>query len=112
MSDEEDAEQVVYFSLVPVGAVVEPADAGDRRGFVCVGFDADASVVPDGEEVVDDFEARVAGWIVHGGDVGYAGEFGGGVVFEEVEGGEDAGGGDVDCELVFPHGESGCGVNA
>ena len=60
----------------------------------------------DGEQVVDDFKAGVAGRVVDGGDVADLGELGGGVILEEGEGGENAGGGDVDCELVFPHGES------
>lgn len=50
----------------------------------------------DGEQVVDDFEALVAGGVVDGGDVADLGELGGGVVFEEGEDGDDAVGGDVD----------------
>lgn len=88
--------QIVDFAFVPVRAVVEVAEGGDGGGFVGVGFDADPAVVADAEEVVDDFEAGVARGVVDGGDVGDLGEFGGGVVFEEVEGGEDAGRGDVD----------------
>ena len=59
----------------------------------------------DAEEVVDDFEARVSRRVVHGCDVGDHGEFGGGVVFEEVEGWENAGWRDEDCKFVFPYGE-------
>lgn len=88
--------QIIHFPLIPVGAVVEVADGGHGGGFVGVGFDADAGVVAHGEEVVDDFEAGVAGGVVDGGDVGDLGEFGGGVVFEEAEGGGDGGGGDVE----------------
>ena len=101
MPYEEHTKEVVDFALVPVGAVVEAADGGHGGGFVGVGFDADAGVVAHGEEVVDDFEALVAGRVVDGGDVGNLGEFGGGVVFEEGEDGEDAGGGDVDLDLVL-----------
>ena len=97
MSHKKDTKQIIHLALIPVRAIVETADGGYGGGFVGVGFDADAAVVPDGEEVVDDFEAGVAGRVVDGGYIGYAGEFGGGVVFEEVHGGEDAGGGDVDC---------------
>ena len=61
----------------------------------------------DGEQVVDDLETLVAGGVVYGGDVGDLGELGGGVVFEEGEGGNDAGGRDVDGELILPDGEPG-----
>ena len=61
----------------------------------------------DREEVVDDFEALIAGRVVDGGDIHDGGKFGSGVVFEEGEGGQDAVGSDVDGELVFPYGESG-----
>ncbi len=57
------------------------------------------------EQVVDDFEAGIAGRVVHGGYVRHHGVLGRGVVFQEREDGDDAGGGDVDCELVFPDGE-------
>lgn len=96
VADEEDAEHVVDLALVPVGAVVEACDGWDWRGLVGVGLDADAAVVAHREQVVDDFEALVAGRVVDGGDVADLGEFGGGVVFEEGEDGDDAVGGDVD----------------
>ena len=96
MSDEKHTEQIIHLALVPVGAVVEAADGGHGGGFVGVGLDADAGVVAHREQVVDDFEAVGAGRVVDGGDVGDLGEFGGGVVFEEGEGGEDAVGRDVD----------------
>jgi hypothetical protein len=58
------------------------------------------------EQVVDDLEALVACRIVDGGDVAHLGVLGGGVVFEEAEDGDNAGGGDVDGEFVLPDGES------
>ena len=61
-------------------------------------IDADARVVADGEHVVDDLEALVAGRVVDSGDVADLCEFGGGVVFEEGEDGDDAVGRDVDLE--------------
>lgn len=61
----------------------------------------------DRQHVVDDLETLVAGGVVYGGDIGDLGELGGGVVFEEGEGGDDAGGRDVDGELIFPDGEPG-----
>jgi hypothetical protein len=89
----EDAEEIVDFAFIPVCAVVEGGYAGDRGGFVGVGFHAETGVVSDGEEVVDYFEAVVFGGVVDRGYVGDLGVFGCGVVFEEGEDWEDAGGG-------------------
>jgi hypothetical protein len=98
VTDEEDTEHVVNLTLVPVGTVVEACDGGYGRGLVGVGLDANARVVTDGEHVVDDLEALVAGRVVDGGDVADLCEFGGGVVFEEGEDGDDAVGRNVDLE--------------
>jgi hypothetical protein len=98
VADEEDTEHVVDLTLVPVGTVVEACDGGYGRGLVGVGLDANARVVADGEHVVDDLEALVAGRVVDSGDVADLCEFGGGVVFEEGEDGDDAVGRDVDLE--------------
>lgn len=87
---EEHTEEVVYLTLVPVGTVVEGCDGWHGRRLVGVGLDADARVVANGEQVVDDLEALVAGGVVDGGDVADLGELGGGVVFEEGEDGDDA----------------------
>ena len=106
MSHKEYAEQIIHLPLIPVRAVVEIADGRDRRRFISVRLHADAGVVPDAEEVVDDFEAVVAGRVVDGGDVADLGELGGGVEFEVGHDGDHAGRRDVDCEFVFPDGES------
>jgi len=58
--------------------------------------------VADRKHVVDNLEALVAGGVVDSGDIADLGELGGGVVLEEVEDGEDSGGGNVDDELIFP----------
>ena len=100
VADEEDTEHVVDLTLVPVGTVVEACDGGYGRSLVGVGLDADARVVADGEHVVDDLEALVAGRVVDGGDVADLCEFGGSVVFEEGEDGDDAVGRDVDLEVL------------
>jgi hypothetical protein len=102
VSNEEDTEQVVDLTLVPVGTIVEPAKRRNGSGLVGVGLDADTGVVTDGEHVVDNLEALVAGRVVDSGDVADLGEFGGSVVLEEVEDGEDGGGGDVNDELILP----------
>lgn len=93
---EEHTEEVVYLTLVPVGTVVEGCDGWHGGGLVGVGLDANARVVANGEQVVDDLEALVAGGVVDGGDVADLGELGGGVVFEEREDGDNAVGGDED----------------
>lgn len=57
------------------------------------------------EHVVHDFEALVAGGVVHSSDVRYLRELGCGVVLEEREDGDDAARGNVDGELVLPDAE-------
>ena len=81
VSYKEDPKKIIHLPLIPVCSIVEMADGRDRCGFVCVGFDADARVVADGEEVVDDFEAVVARRVVDGCYVADLREFGGGVIF-------------------------------
>jgi hypothetical protein len=107
VSNEEDTEQIVDLTFVPVGTVVETAKRRNGSGLVGVGLDADTGVVADGEHVVDDLETLVAGGVIDSGDVADLGELGGGVVLEEVEDGEDGGGGDVDDELILPYREPG-----
>ena len=107
VSDKENPEQIINLPLVPVRTVVEGGDGRHWRSFIGIRFDADACVVSDGEQIVDDFEARITRRVVDGGDVAHLGEFGGGVVFEEGEGGDDTRGGDIDGEFVFPDGEPG-----
>jgi hypothetical protein len=80
VAEEEDAKHVVHLALVPVGAVEERGDAGDRRGLVAIRLDADSGVVPGAEQVVDDLEPLVAGGEVDGSDGADLGELGGGVV--------------------------------
>lgn len=104
--DEEDTKQIIDLALVPVGTIVEGGNRGDRRGLVGVCLDPDAGIVSDGQEIINDFEASIAGWVVDGGDVADLGELGGGVVLEKGEGGDDTGGRDVDDELVLPYRES------
>ena len=111
VSDEEDSEQVVDLTLVPVGTIVKTANRRDGGGLVGVGLDTDTGVVTDREHVVNDLEALVAGRIIDSGDVADLGELGGGVVLEEVENGKDGGGGDVDDELILPYREPGCSVS-
>jgi hypothetical protein len=57
--------------------------------------------VADGEQVVDDLEALVAGRVVDGSDVADLSELGCGVVFEERENGEDAIRRDVDLRGLY-----------
>jgi len=89
VADEEDTEHVVDLTLVPVGTVVETCDGWYGRCLVGIGLHANARVVADREQVVDDLETLVAGRVVDGGDVADLGVLGGGVVFEEGEDGKD-----------------------
>lgn len=107
MIHKEDAKQIVYLSLIPVRTIVQAAYRWYRCGFVCVRLDPDSGVVADGQEIVHDLEALVSGRVIDCGDIGDAREFGSCVVLEEGEGGNDAGGRDIDGELVFPDREPG-----
>jgi hypothetical protein len=102
VSNEEDTEQIVDLTLVPVGTIVETAERRNRGGLVGVGLDTNASVVADREHVVDDLETLVTSRVVDSGDVADLGELCGSVVLEEVENGENGGGGDVDDKLILP----------
>lgn len=125
VTDEEDTEQIVDLTLVPVGTIVETAKRRHRGGLVGVGLDTNTGVVADRKHVVDDLETLVTGRVVDGGDVADLGELCGSVVLEEVEDGEDGAGGDVDDKLILPdreperdvsmlfqRTESGCGRTA
>lgn len=105
VANEEDSEKVIDFSLVPVCAIVQATDAGNGTGFIGIGLDANAGVVTDTQQVVDDFEALVPGRVVDGGDVGDLGEFSGGVIFQKCHDSNHAFRGDVDGELIFPNRE-------
>ena len=107
MSHEEYTEQIIHLPLVPVCSIEKVTDGRDGRRLVSVSLHADSSIVPDAEEVVDDFEAVVAGRVVDGGDVTDLGELGGGMEFEVGHDGDHAGGRDVDGQFIFPDGESG-----
>lgn len=61
MTDEENSEEIVDFTLIPVGAIVKTSDARNGRGFIGVGLDTNARVVAHGKEVVDNFETLIAG---------------------------------------------------
>lgn len=102
---EEDAEQIIHFPLVPIRAVIQMRDGRHGGGFIRIGLHADAAIVAHRQQIVDDFEAVGAGRVVDAGDVGDHGVFGGGVGFQEGDGGGDAGGGDVDGEFILPDGE-------
>jgi hypothetical protein len=115
---EENAVEIVHLSLVPVGSIEKTSDAGDGGGFVGIGLDANSGVVSDGEEVVDDLETVLAGGVVGGSDGADLGEFGSGVVLEELVGiseaispvltlqegedGDDTRRRDVDGEFILP----------
>ena len=76
VSNEEDTEQIVDLTLVPVGTVVESCDRWDWLGLVRVGLDSYPGVVAHREQVINDLESLVAAWKVDSGDIGDGGELG------------------------------------
>lgn len=80
VAGEEDTEKIVDFALVPIGTPVESCDAGDRGRLISVGLDANAGVVADAKEVVDDLEALVPRRVVDSRDGRDLSKLGGGVV--------------------------------
>lgn len=105
VAGEEDTEHVVHLTLVPQSTLEQTGNTGHGAGLVGVGLDTDTRVVAHTEHVVDDLEALVAGGEVDTGDVRDLSVFGRGVVFQESHGGDEAGGRDVDAELILPDGE-------
>lgn len=105
MSDEENAKEVIDFPLVPVRAVIERGYRWDGRRLIRIRLYPYPTVVPDGQEVINDFEPLGSGRVIDGGDIDDHGVFGRGVVFEKGDDGNDAQGGNVDAEFVFPYGE-------
>lgn len=103
VANKEDTEEIVDLTLIPVGAIVEVRNGGDRCRFIGICFNAQASIVPHREQVVDDFKALIARWIINGSDVGHLGKLGGGVVLQESKYWRHGGGGDVNCELILPY---------
>ena len=69
VSREKDTEQIPDFALVPVGAIVETRDRGNRRRFIGIGLDSDTCVVSHTEHVVDHLESLVTAWVVDCGNV-------------------------------------------
>lgn len=61
VADEEDTEQIVDFTLIPVGTVIEGRDRWNRLGLVGVGLDSYPGVMADTEKIVYDLESLVAG---------------------------------------------------
>lgn len=105
VSGEEDTEHVVNLTLVPQGSFVQTSETGHRAGLIGVGLYADTRVVSDAKKVVNDLEALVSGWIIDRGDIRDRRKFGRGVVFEEAHRWDDAGGRNVDAQLVLPDSE-------
>lgn len=100
MVREEDAVHVPDLALVPVGRLEDLANWIDRRQLVGVGFDSDARVVAQRQQIVDDFETLLAAGNVHAGDVDQTGELGVVVVFQELQHREDSFGADQHFQLI------------
>lgn len=80
MTDEEDAEEIINLSFIPVGAIVKTAYRRYRLCFICISLDANARVVSDREKVINDLESLVSCWKVYGCDIGNLCELGGCVI--------------------------------
>lgn len=84
MTSKEDAVEVIHFSLVPVGAIEQAGDAGNRGRLVGIGLDPNTGVVSDREQIVDDLESVLARGVVGCGDGANLSELGGSVVFGKL----------------------------
>lgn len=102
---EEDTKQVVDLTLVPQSSFVQTRHTGHGAGLVRIGLNTDTGVIADAQQVVDDLEALVTSGEINRGNIGDLGEFGCRVVFQEAHDRDDAGGRNVDRELVLPHRE-------
>ena len=102
VANEEDPEEVVNLTLIPIRAVVKTCDAWDGRSFVCVCLDSDARVVSDAEKVIDNLEAGIPRRIIDCRNVRHHGELRSCVVFEEGHDRDNSRRRDVDGELVLP----------
>lgn len=69
MTNEEDSEEVIDFTFVPVRAVIETAKTGNGGSLIGVGLDANAGVVAYGKEVVDNFKTLITGREVNSGNI-------------------------------------------
>lgn len=121
MANEEDAKQIINFSLVPVCPVVETCDARNWRCLVGVCLDPNPGVVAHAQEVIDDFESLVSGREINRSDIGDLRELCSCVVcncisiipelnwnclthtFEKGKNGDHARWRDVDNQLILPH---------
>lgn len=97
MSDEENAKQIVRLTLVPVGAIIETSDRWNRCSLVGIGLYANARVVVDGEQVINDLKTMAPCRVVNTGDIGNLGELSSCMVFEKCEDRDDGWRCDIDC---------------
>lgn len=101
----EDAKHVPHLPLVPIRSPEQPRGRGHRRDLVRVRLDPDPTVMRITQEVVDHLEPVRTGRDVHGRNVHDALVLAPVVVPQELEHGEDAGGGGVEGEFVLVDGE-------
>lgn len=134
VANKEDTHQVVSFSLVPVGTLVQRCYGWYGGSLVGIGFDTDARIVAYAEEVVDNLKPLVARGEIDGCDVTDLSELGGSVIcsqckvrhqlhgteatciqvgcskdcfrtFQKGKYGDDSRGRDVDGQFILPHRE-------
>jgi hypothetical protein len=76
VTDKEDTEKIVDFSLIPVCPIVQTGDTWYWGSFIRIGLDSDSGVVAYTEDVVNDFKSLVSSGEIDCCDVDYLGEFG------------------------------------
>jgi hypothetical protein len=101
----EDAKHVPDLPLVPIRSPEQPRGRGHRRDLVRIRLDPDPTVMRITQEVVDHLEPVRTGRDVHGRNVHDALVLAPVVVPQELEHGEDTGGGGVEGEFVLVDGE-------
>src|ERR1035437_6132815 len=100
MVEEADTEEVEHFALVPVGAAPDPGDGIDYGIHAReAALEAQPLITLDAVQVVDDFEARLGGVAVDGGDRADADEFL--IVLEESANAGDFGRSDFQRQLAM-----------
>lgn len=105
MSDEENTKQIVCLTFVPVGAIIEAGDRWNRCNLVGICLDADTRIVVNRQQVVNDLKAITSCWVINASDIGDLSELCSCMILEKFEYRDDGRWSDIDCQLVFPHGE-------
>lgn len=102
MSDEENAKQIICLTFIPVGTIVKTGDRRNRCSFISIRLDANARVVVDGEQVIDNLKAVTPCGVINASDVGNLSVLCSRMVLEEFEDGKDSRRWNINRQLVLP----------